>query len=248
MEDTQRKTRSKSQAEIAKALGLKVISTVKLDGVGETINKTASLMKPIERKMAAVTKKVEKKVARKAKVIKHTKKVESRAETLRRKAEEAKRELLLLSANNVSRIQELERNVTTKAEVSREKYHSSCVDAFEAFEDGMDTLSWKHPAALGGQRIAKRNLTEKQLKMVNLNLLNKPSKSNGNYAGHSKEDQSLVAKVKYKNGDIGTAKRNEEMGLDLNPRIQEMCAKFPRFASLHPNREGFDILSQYNTG
>lgn len=246
MEDTQRKTRS--QAELAKALGLNVISTVKLDGVGETINKTASLMKPIERMTASVTKKVEKKVAQKAKVAKHTKKVESRAETLRRKAEEAKRELLLLSADYESRIQELERSATTKAEVSREKHHSACVDAFEAFEDGMDTLSWKDSAALGGQKIAKRDLTEKQLKRVNLNLIHRPSESNGKYAGHRKQDASLVAKVKYKNGDNGTAKRNEEMALNLNPRIQEMCAKFHRFSSLHSNREGFDILSQYDTG
>lgn len=260
MDDTQRKTRSQRQAEMADAIGFNIISTVQLDRVEEKENKkTASLAKPIERRTAqvakrvektgakkdTVAKRVEKKVAKKAQVAKHVKKVESEKERLERKVEEARRELLAISPDNKSRIQELERNAMTEAEVRDPE--AAFAAAFEAFKDGRKTLSWQDSAALGGQVITENHLSLEKLKKANANYRYQPFKSNGKYRGFQEKDRSLVAAVQYQDGNSLKA-HNEERAIDLNPRIQEMCAEFHKLCGLHPNKGGFDIFSQYNTG
>ena len=129
------------------------------------------------------------------------------------------------------------------AKKKEEIHHSACVKAFEALRrDGTDVLSHHDHAALGGQKIAKCDLSKKRLAKADQNL--RSSNGNGKYAGHSNENRHLVEAQKYKDhaeqGGIGLAGYHKENELKMKERIEEACDKFD-FVDFHRDKKGDKI-------
>ena len=198
------------------------------------------------------------------KVEKKVKRAKTQKEALKEIARKATKDLLLLiQKNGYATTDSDTSNALSEllgANTSKEgnlKVHPACAAAFGAFEMPMksrscntrallaDTsvLPWDHSAALGGQKIAKRNLKPNQLAQIESSLQRR--NGTGKYAGFNEEDRHLVVKEQYKDQmeqGTGLAGHNADKELKLITRIPEMCHKFPALCRILTNGDGFDIL------